>query len=172
MGFDMGNHVCGQCRYWNPNTKFCWHPSIKFRVEAENWLTQVRANYDSCFRFNSIDEKKEADMKNGQRSFDWLTVAEDVHSNSVEHGFWPNGQRNFGEAIALVMSELGEAMEAHRKKAMAEHIDGFCGVEEELADAVIRIMDLAVGLGIDLGGALLAKHEYNKSRPHKHGKEY
>jgi hypothetical protein len=42
-------------------------------------------------------------------------------------------------------------------------------MEEELADIIIRAMDTACVFGLDIGNAVKLKHEYNKTRPHKHG---
>lgn len=96
------------------------------------------------------------------------------HENSVDHGFWPvyKKERNFGESIALIHSELSEALEADRKNLVSDKIPDYTGVEEELADAIIRIMDLAGGLAPNLPAALIAKMDYNRSRGFKHGKNY
>jgi NTP pyrophosphatase (non-canonical NTP hydrolase) len=72
--------------------------------------------------------------------------------------------RNVGEMIALVHSELSEALEAHRKNLMDDKLTHRPGIEVELADAVIRIFDMAGGLGLDLGGALEEKLEFNQKR--------
>lgn len=102
------------------------------------------------------------------KSFEEMQKA--VHKNATTHGFWDDaGSKNFGEQIALMHSELSEALEADRKSLMSEKLPGFTGVEEELADTVIRIMDTAKGLGLRLPEAILAKHEFNKGRPFKHG---
>jgi len=78
--------------------------------------------------------------------------------------------------LMLKVSELAEAAEEVRKpgfesvrvyKSAGGKPEGF-GVE--LADCVIRIMDTCEFLGIDLEGMILLKHDYNKSRPYKHGK--
>jgi len=73
-------------------------------------------------------------------------------------------ERNVGELLCLVHSELSEAMEGHRKNLMDDHIPVRKMFEVELADAVIRIFDLAAGLGLDLGGAYVDKLEYNRTR--------
>jgi len=73
-------------------------------------------------------------------------------------------ERNFGELIALMHSELSEALEADRKDLMDDKLPHRHGREVELADAVIRIMDCAGGMGMDIGGAIMEKLDYNRKR--------
>lgn len=73
-------------------------------------------------------------------------------------------QRNVGELLMLCVSELAEGMEGHRKSLMDDHLQHRPMLEVELADALIRIMDLAGGLGLDLAGAWREKLEYNARR--------
>jgi len=96
------------------------------------------------------------------------------HNLALEAGWWHDihtgelKERNVGEAIALVHSELSEALEAYRKDLMDDHLTHRKGLEVELADAIIRILDLAGGLGLDVGGALVEKLLYNtKRKDHK-----
>ena len=88
----------------------------------------------------------------------------EVHELAKTKGFWPKG-RSFAECVVLIHSELSEALEADRlndKEAM----------QEELADTVIRIMDLAEHLNIDLEEQIWRKHLKNQRRQFKHGKAY
>ena len=99
-------------------------------------------------------------------------IQNQVHANAVAHGWWEE-PREDGTLIALIMSEAAEALEALRKgNGPDEHCPQFRGAEVELADVVIRIMDMAEARGWDVAGAIVAKHEFNRTRPYKHGKEF
>ncbi len=84
------------------------------------------------------------------------------HAVAVEKGFWDE-KRNIGEALMLIVTELAEAMEAHRHQDDANF-------KEELADTFIRLLDLCGGLKIDIEEEIAQKCERNKKRPYKHGK--
>jgi NTP pyrophosphatase (non-canonical NTP hydrolase) len=96
-----------------------------------------------------------------------------AHQNAKVHGWWEE-DRSFGEQIALMHSELSEALEDFRngrdmKEVYFEKETKPCGIPVELADVVIRIFDTCGRYGIDLQEAITIKMEYNKSRPYKHG---
>jgi NTP pyrophosphatase (non-canonical NTP hydrolase) len=120
--------------------------------------------------------------------------AQIIFQSNKAKGFWDK-ERNVGELLMLVTSELAEAMEAHRKGKFAnwENYSGFClqsdynrntfdptsfghyvkdTFEDEIADAIIRLLDLSAGLGIDLEKHIDAKVLYNESRPKLHGGLY
>ncbi|WP_347837751.1 hypothetical protein [uncultured Planktomarina sp.] len=97
-------------------------------------------------------------------------LVEDSHGAAVKAGWWNDPEtgehkdRNNGEMIALMHSELSEALEADRKDLMDDHLPDRPGVEVELADTLIRIFDFAGARGLDLGGAYVAKRAYNEKR--------
>lgn len=78
-----------------------------------------------------------------------------------------NGQilnKNKGEMISLMHSEISEALEGERKGLMDSHLPLRPMAEVELADAIIRIMDYCGKWEYDIGGAIEEKLEYNKTR--------
>jgi len=132
------------------------------------------------------------------------TLCDDAHANAMSKGWWDESEeirklrefirqaettfgggfnpelidrlaaRNFGEQIALMHSELSEALEWERKTpgAKSDHIPEFTGLEEEFADVLIRIFDTCGQRKLRLGEAVIAKMEFNSTRPKKHNKHF
>lgn len=73
-------------------------------------------------------------------------------------------QRNKGELLMLIVSEIAEAMEGERKNLMDDKLPHRCAAEVELADALIRIFDYAGAFGYDLDGAFREKMAFNATR--------
>ena len=102
----------------------------------------------------------------------WNIQSQKAHTTAIEKGWWDKN-RSDGECIALMHSELSEALESQRHGSPPdEHIPEFTGEEVELGDAVIRIMDFGQAKGLRIAEAILAKMAFNQTRPHKHGKQF
>jgi len=105
-------------------------------------------------------------------------LAKRVHHLAKEKGFWagwysnqygPHYPRELHLAVklALVHAEVSEALEALRKEGVEAH-----GFREELADILIRVLDIAGAVGMDVDSEVDSKHEVNVGRPLLHGKRF
>lgn len=109
------------------------------------------------------------------------TLQRKIHQGNVCAGWWTDldtmqslaeecrirtrfGKALVAEKLALIHSEVSEAMEAARKNLMDDKLPHRKGIEVELADAVIRILDLAGALNLDLAGAIQDKLSFNATR--------
>ncbi len=118
-------------------------------------------------------------------------LSKEIHENAKSKGFY-EGEKNTAELLCLIHSEVSEALEAdridkyvkkgdvasilnERSKSLFKAVfrqnfkDTF---EDELADVVIRVMDLCAYKGIDLESHIKAKMRFNSERGFKHGKKY
>lgn len=96
-------------------------------------------------------------------------VAWAVHETAKLKGWWDT-ERNVGEMIALMHSELSEALEGYRDgNPESKKIPGFTSAEEEFADCIIRIFDTCAASNFNIGAAIEAKIAFNTNRPYKHG---
>lgn len=157
----------------------CIPPGVMLHgTELEITKDILRAMYSYWFgRTTTMEEHKiSGDISTGlellqRRSYDL----------AVTKGFWTAEQKAnpdkswVPEKLMLIVSELAEAMEDYRagkdlKQVVLNDSGKPEGFPTELADAVIRIMDLAEALDIPLAETIEQKHLYNTTRPFKHGK--
>lgn len=92
------------------------------------------------------------------------SLCREAHFTAKDKG-WHDEKKETATWLALIHSEVSEALEADRKGDQENF-------EEELADVCIRIFDLCGLMGIDLEKAIIDKMGYNTTRPRKHGKLY
>ena len=117
-------------------------------------------------------------------------LSKTVHNRAVEKGFWDN-KKEIGTLLMLCVSELGEALESDRRSKYA-NLEQFenslpgCDTvanasfqenikdtfEDEIADTIIRLLDMCGNLGIDIDKHINYKLGYNLTRGNKHGKSY
>lgn len=160
-------------RYINPKTGDV-HLHHKTEIEA---MTEEdpKQSMDSAYARHQVQYEEDPEYR---KKYQFASIRNYmellqhiIHEDNVQKGFWDQ-ERNVGEALALVHSEISEALEGHRKNLPSEKIEGYDQLTEELADAIIRIMDLAGGLSLDLSDAIIEKIHHNRTRPYKHGKNY
>lgn len=95
-------------------------------------------------------------------------LARDIHHENIK--WWVDIdtglplQRNKGEMLCLIHSEISEAMEGERKDLMDDHLPHRKMAEVEMADALIRILDYCAGHRYDIEGAVRDKRAYNRKR--------
>ena len=144
----------------------------------------------------NVSTKPEGNAINKMLCTGLNSASVEIHNDAKRKGFW-DSERETGTLLMLCVSELSEALEADRKARFAKHdifeIDlnfnsdiipqderfkrAFEGnikdtFEDELADTVIRILDLCGARGIDLEKHINLKLKYNRSRERMHGKAY
>jgi len=122
-------------------------------------------------------------------------LRDEIHKNAINHGFYDTDEdKNVLVKLMLIVSELGEACEAYRGEKYANidrhkvekwyieksnlNLEGIAfkmyikdTFEDEIADAIIRLLDLCGHLGIDIAEHVRLKMDYNKNRPYKHNKK-
>jgi NTP pyrophosphatase (non-canonical NTP hydrolase) len=116
-----------------------------------------------------------------------------IYQNAKDKGFW-DSERNIGEALMLIVTELAEGLETHRNLGKVQLVDSMVkeamnqmddnefkehfalmvkdSFQDEMADSIIRILDLCGGLDIDIEWHIAAKMRYNATRSRLHGKKY
>jgi NTP pyrophosphatase (non-canonical NTP hydrolase) len=171
----IGNETCRTER-GSPLDLTCWPVRLPWTICAPIDALEV-AKREAVEWTKTEEEKRKANMTDEQiKAIN--EVAEAMHANACDKGFHdtdtdPLSVGRIAEFIANLHEETSELWSAARKGALYKQCDKpvpLTCAAEELADIVIRAMDTAVGMGIDLGSAIAAKHRYNQTRSRMHGK--
>lgn len=166
---------CGTTNYIDaPSTRSnqCFNNQIELLKKANSILSQENDSLSDRLQ-DHLARKIELEFpKENQSIPDLIRIA---HKTALEHGWW-NDMRSPLECMALIHSEVSEAVEEIRKPKCAINENWYQadgkpeGVGMELADAVIRIFDFCGYHKINLEGCLIGKMKFNETRPWKHGK--
>lgn len=113
--------------------------------------------------------KPEIDWDASEFIVAWDAASKRANDIATKSG-WHDPSKSVAESILLVHAELSEAVEALRiDDPESKQVPGRTEVEVELADAIIRIMDLAKAKGYSIGEAIVEKMSYNETRDRRHG---
>lgn len=97
-------------------------------------------------------------------TLDIKKISQEHHKIMIDRGF-DVSKTNMGQNLMLIVTELGEALQAHRKENFGlEQKDTF---EDELADTILRIFDLCEACNIDIEKQILWKMNHNKTRKYE-----
>lgn len=119
-----------------------------------------------------IEDTMDHYVRTAGKPMSFYQVQTACHAAAVASGWWQDpyqptlpANRDVGSLLMLIVTEIAEGMEGHRKNLKDDKLPDRDMLEVELADAVIRIFDLAGACGYDLEDIILRKLAFNLARP-------
>ena len=169
--------LCGNVATVTRVTDCIVHHTVKFGKEEyffqncfDTYVSLVRSSLHAGAIFKPASNRKKTGVL--QTGLEELVAT--CHGAAKKAGWWNNldtgeplalTQELVGDKLMLIVTEIAEAKEGHRKNLNDDHIKHRPMIEVELADAIIRIAELAGMMGLDLAGAVIDKLAYNANRP-------
>ena len=96
-------------------------------------------------------------------------LAEEIHQTAIDHGWWEY-DRDPLHIMMLIVTELAEAAEGYKQgNPNDSHLPEYPSIDVEIIDVIIRCLDYLGHRGTPAGNVLIAKMNYNKQRPYRHG---
>jgi NTP pyrophosphatase (non-canonical NTP hydrolase) len=144
--------------------------------KRDNDITEEELLEFPNYTWENLSEKEKQFYNNYEMKEKINELVKEIHSKNVEAGWWNDPETNesllnqhytqyvIASKLLLVHTELSEATEGYRKDLMDDKLPHRSMIEVELADALIRIFDVAGALNLDLGGAIEEKRNFNSTR--------
>jgi NTP pyrophosphatase (non-canonical NTP hydrolase) len=170
---NTGAFPCGLCGRRQGQGHYPVCPFMKARKAVENWYARQRG------KERTVTEDQEKAIQEVTHAMYQIAVDHGFHEGEVPirpdsspEEITQTLKEHMGEYIANLHGEVSELWEAYRDRKLfmkTEKAVDISNAEEELADTMIRCMDTAAALGVNLGRAVRLKSEYNRNRAYKHG---
>lgn len=172
MQDEMGAHLDCRVKLDHDNTNGKINVTAIYNYRAERSLVELMDDFKKAV--HELSSRLIWTGKDKEARHLLTNLSAEIHTENRDKGFWDH-ERPLTETTMLIVSELAEAVEEERsgRDDMWYGDDGKPeGVDVELVDALIRLLDLLGSRYVDVDLIMREKRAYNATRPKKHGKEY